>query len=167
MGLTSEDLWIGDRVTLLKSKRRGVFEGVKKSGKAIVNISGKKVITTFSNLALTPDEKTPVSISLKEEESTSSQPLSFKNEIDLHIEKLAPDLANAIPQIILQKQINATDQFIKNAIRSRMVEVLIIHGVGTGLLKAEVQHLLEGHKELHHFEVVNEGGATSARFNYQ
>ncbi|MCX7743576.1 MAG: Smr/MutS family protein [Flavobacteriales bacterium] len=69
----------------------------------------------------------------------------FKNsneevwETDLHIHELMDDFERLSPSEILEIQIKHFHAFMEKAIRQKIRRVIIIHGVGTGRLKAEIQ----------------------------
>lgn len=60
---------------------------------------------------------------------------SFIPEIDLHIEKIAPDSGLTSNRDILHLQIQHFEQFIAKAIRLGIQRVFVIHGVGKGKLR--------------------------------
>jgi len=65
----------------------------------------------------------------------------LKNEIDLHTEALFGDKKIDKTQI-LGLQLAAFDHYIDKAVAAGLAEVTIIHGVGNGILKNEVQKRL-------------------------
>lgn len=60
-------------------------------------------------------------------------------ETDLHIHELIDDFERLSHGEILEIQLKHFHAFMKKAIRSKIRRVIIIHGVGTGRLKAEIQ----------------------------
>ncbi len=67
---------------------------------------------------------------------------SFVLEVDLHIEKLVPNKRGMSNYDILTLQSETAKRQIEFAIRNRMQRVVLIHGVGEGILKAELDFLL-------------------------
>jgi len=162
--MKAEDLWIGDRVRLLTSNRVGTYEGEDKKGKARVNVDGGIILTAFSNMSIEPEEeKGNLTLDLALSD-TWHRGDSLNTEIDLHIERLSPDIKNALPQHILHKQLSACKDFLGNSIRQSLYEVTIIHGIGTGQLRSEVHHLIDGYTEVADYELINSDGATRVRF---
>ncbi|WBL23576.1 Smr/MutS family protein [Zunongwangia sp. HRR-M8] len=62
-------------------------------------------------------------------------------EVDLHIEKLLPSKRGLSNHDILTKQIDTARGQLEFAIRKRIQRIVFIHGVGEGVLKAELEYL--------------------------
>ena len=63
-------------------------------------------------------------------------------EFDLHIEKLVPNKKGMSNYDILTLQSETAKRHIEFAIRNRIPKIVFIHGVGEGILKAELDFLL-------------------------
>ncbi|WP_428225294.1 Smr/MutS family protein [Flavobacterium sp.] len=63
-------------------------------------------------------------------------------EVDLHIEKLVPSKKGMNNYDILNIQIETAQRQLDFAIKNRIQKVVLIHGVGEGVLKAELDFLL-------------------------
>jgi len=63
-------------------------------------------------------------------------------EFDLHIEKLAKNFRSMSNYDILNLQGETAKRHIEFAIRNRIPKIVFIHGVGEGILKAELDFLL-------------------------
>lgn len=63
-------------------------------------------------------------------------------EFDLHIEKLVPNKRGMSNYDILTLQADTAKRHIEFAIRNRIPKIVFIHGVGEGVLKAELDFLL-------------------------
>jgi len=63
-------------------------------------------------------------------------------EFDLHIEKLVPNKRGMSNYDILTLQSETAKRHIEFAIRNRIPKIVFIHGVGEGVLKAELDFLL-------------------------
>lgn len=68
-----------------------------------------------------------------------------RGEIDLHIEKLGINGAGKTNGEIVQQQMEHCKNFVDKAILAGKREIVIIHGVGTGVLKQEVHKLLKSY----------------------
>ena len=66
----------------------------------------------------------------------------FVLEVDLHIEKLVPSKRGMSNYDILTLQMETAKRQLDFAIKNRMPKVVFIHGVGEGILKAELDFLL-------------------------
>lgn len=164
--INSDSLWVGDHVRLIKSDRHGIYEGTNAAGKAIVKVDDKIIISAFANIeiAQAPPKK---KVDLSNEESSTSSILTFTNTIDLHIDVLAPELENQLPEAILNKQIKECTSFVEKAIELRIKYITIIHGIGKGQLKKEVHHILDGYEQVRLRELIHNGGATYVSLTYQ
>lgn len=163
-----DDLWIGDEVEIIRSGRIGKFLGTNK-GKARVQIKDKVLLVLPSGVRLAPEKKFQRSAEIDSEsepkESTQKsffqESYSFKPEIDLHIEALQPTKKNDNPVAILEFQLRKLREFLDNAVRLRAPKVHIIHGRGTGALRMETMHMIDGMPEkVSIFPTNNDGGVT-------
>ena len=66
----------------------------------------------------------------------------FVLEVDLHIEKLVPSKRGMSNYDILTLQMETAKRQLDFAIKNRMPKVVFIHGVGEGVLKAELDFML-------------------------
>lgn len=66
----------------------------------------------------------------------------FVLEVDLHIEKLVPSKRGMNNYDILNLQMETAKRQLEFAIKNKMPKVVFIHGVGEGVLKAELDFLL-------------------------
>ncbi|MBB4078137.1 hypothetical protein GGR28_000738 [Lewinella aquimaris] len=72
----------------------------------------------------------------------------FNDTLDLHLEALVDDPASVPRHEVLSTQMRAFDAFMDLALRLDVGQVYVLHGVGDGVLKAEV------HKRLKHVPFV-------------
>ena len=66
----------------------------------------------------------------------------FVLEVDLHIEKLVPNKRGMSNYDILTLQSDTAKRQLEFAIKNRMPKVVFIHGLGEGVLKAELDFML-------------------------
>ena len=163
--MLEKELWIGDRVQLRKSNRVGIYEGRHEDGRARIAIEGKIVRTPFANL-LKPEEKPRRRIIDLKDLNERKKEVALNDELDLHIERIAPELRFEIPQVILRKQVKTCRSFIESHIKKGSLHCTIIHGKGSGELRKEVALILCTYPEVIHQIVINEGGATHVTFQY-
>lgn len=69
-------------------------------------------------------------------------------EIDLHIEKLVPNKRGMSNFDILTLQMETAKRQIDFAMRNRIPKIVFIHGVGEGVLKSELDFLLNRYDNL-------------------
>jgi dsDNA-specific endonuclease/ATPase MutS2 len=63
-------------------------------------------------------------------------------EIDLHLEEFQVAQKNLTNAEILLFQLRKADEFVQKMLDKRVVQFIIIHGVGEGVLKSEVRSIL-------------------------
>jgi dsDNA-specific endonuclease/ATPase MutS2 len=76
---------------------------------------------------------------VKEKKSRKEE---FVLEVDLHIEKLVPSKRGMSNYDILTLQLETAKRQLDFAIKNRMPKLVFIHGVGEGILKADLDFLL-------------------------
>lgn len=64
-------------------------------------------------------------------------------EIDLHIEKLYTHWRSIPVQQILSRQINAFEEELRTAIAEKRDRLIVVHGKGEGILKANIIDILQ------------------------
>jgi len=69
-------------------------------------------------------------------------------EFDLHIEKLVPNYKRMSNYDILTLQTETAKRHIEFAIKNRIPKIVFIHGVGEGILKAELDFLLGRYEQV-------------------
>ena len=149
----------GDKVTVIDEDVNGVVIGVKNSEITIETEDGF-VMTYFVNELLKINISSNLMDSIKRinvveisKEKETPKPRSFvkepKNkreipapEFDLHIEKLVFNKRGMTNYDILTLQTETAKRHIEFAIRNRIPKIVFIHGVGEGILKAELDFLL-------------------------
>lgn len=99
----------------------------------------------FSNLANenTSFKKRPKSIQPRKKEK--QQP---PMEVDLHIHKLVKNHKGMSNFDMLNLQIDTAKRQLDFAISKRIQRVVFIHGVGQGVLKAELEYLFRGYENI-------------------
>lgn len=158
--LNLSELWIGDEVKIKSSGRTGTFEGKNKDGKARIKSKSKIYLVSSKNLERHTAK-------LEEEELLFEEPQKeikktfklFPREIDLHIEKLKPDLIHAPGERIIDFQIKAFQNYLEDAYVAGVSDVTIIHGIGKGVLKSAIISLVKTDKRIKIYSEINHGGA--------
>lgn len=149
----------GDKISVLDDDFNGTVLSVKNDEVTIETDDGF-VMTYFVKQLLKINISSNLMDSMKRinineviKEKTIPTPRSFikerkeKHEIsapefDLHIEKLVPNKRGMSNYDILTLQSETAKRHIEFAIRNRIPKIVFIHGVGEGILKAELDFLL-------------------------
>lgn len=161
-----KDLWIGDLLKVKSTGKIGSFEGNIGHDIAILKIENRKVEILHSDLETYTPPKATKTTKKSIQSSNPKVDRMVADEIDLHLEKLTPSHLQIIPEIKLDFQVNACISYLQRAIEARKAKVTIIHGKGTGTLKAEVHNLVQDFKQIHHSHEKNDGGALEVWFRY-
>ncbi|MBE6824658.1 MAG: endonuclease MutS2 [Ruminococcaceae bacterium] len=133
------ELKVGDKVLIFDiDKKAEVLEKPDK-GQVLVQAGIIKTRVALSNLRLLNDEKVTVQ-KRPERKVTKSVSSRAQTEIDLRGQ-------TAIEAII------AVDQAIDTAILTNTHTLTVIHGKGTGVLRAEIHRHLKTHKAVKHFRL--------------
>ncbi|WP_418262646.1 Smr/MutS family protein [Flavobacterium faecale] len=149
----------GDRVSVLDDAIDGVVLSVKNNEVEVETTDGF-VMTFFTNELIKLNDSSSLDNSIKrinisevQKEKAIPKPRSFvkerKNrneqpvpEFDLHIEKLVKSKHGMSNYDILTIQSETAKRHIEFAIKNRIPKIVFIHGVGEGVLKAELDFLL-------------------------
>lgn len=149
----------GDEVTVLDDSFNGRVKGYRKGRVVIETAEGfeldfeerelvkitnagelKSFISSQSLGAVLKDKQEPKKRSfIKEKRSRKNEVVL---EVDLHIEKLVPHKRGMSNYDILTLQSETAKRQLDFAIKNRIPKVVLIHGVGEGVLKAELDFLL-------------------------
>lgn len=149
---------IGDKVSVLDEAIDGVVVSVKNAEISIETTDGF-TMTFFVNELIKINDTSDLSKNIGsfnsnkiKTEKEEPKPRSFvkikksKHEIpapefDLHIEKLVPNFRGMSNFDILTLQTETAKRHLDFAIRNRIPKIVFIHGVGEGILKAELDFL--------------------------
>jgi len=149
----------GDKVSVLDEAINGVVVSVKNNDVTIETEDGF-MMTFIVNELIKVNDTSNLMDSIRrinrdeiEKEKAIPKPRSFvkerkdKNErqapeFDLHIEKLVSNKRGMSNYDILTLQSETAKRHIEFAINNRIPKIVFIHGVGEGVLKAELDFLL-------------------------
>ena len=128
----------------------------------VIEIHAKQVIpyqssdvreTITSELSFAKEQKPTQETGVANEAfSFNNRKNRFNYELDLHAEQLIGTIDTKSNEEILSIQINRIKPYIDEAIELRIQRVYIIHGIGSGRLKAEVENILHKHPQIVSFQ---------------
>jgi hypothetical protein len=148
----------GDQVSVLDEDVNGVVLAVNGKQVTIESTDGF-VMTFFVNELIKINNSSNLMDSIRsfnsneiKKEKEIEKPRSFVKELkekrevgvpefDLHIEKLVPNKRGMSNYDILTLQSDTAKRHLDFAIRNRIPKIVFIHGVGEGILKAELDFL--------------------------
>jgi len=155
-----DDLWIGDRLRIKSTGVVGRYHGLK-SGKAKIQTEEGLFEATPEDIELIDEEQLDKA-SIKEEPppQIDLKAISkFNPTLDLHYDALLKSGHLPPEGPILEWQLLICQKFILKAQSLQVRRVTIIHGIGAGILKNEVAHLLDKHPGVSDFEPSFDGAA--------
>jgi len=157
--LDLSEIWIGDSLKIISSGRIGSFVGLA-GHRARIKVGEKIYLVPAKNLEIHEATEEEEPLDFLEDKPKPVSFHKFPRSIDLHIEKLAPEMVREQPLTILNYQLNSLKKYIEQAEMAGLKFITIIHGKGRGVLKTEVQHFLKGRKSVNLMLEVNDGGGT-------
>jgi dsDNA-specific endonuclease/ATPase MutS2 len=158
--MTTQQFNIGDKVSVLDEAVDGVVVGVKNTEITIETTDGFVLDYNYKELIKLLETSSLNSISRNdtlEKKNLDVLPSKKNNgpvfksdkvergvpEFDLHIEKLVKNSRGMSNYDILTIQTETAKRHIEFAIRNRIPKIVFIHGVGEGILKAELDFMLK------------------------
>jgi dsDNA-specific endonuclease/ATPase MutS2 len=177
---------IGDRIRFLNESGGGIIKCFKGKDMAIIEIdSGFEIPFPINQLVpIAEDEikkdgqgRMPMAVNIggikrvileKEEQSIKAKKASQKHkrkgehvvEVDLHIEKLVGSYGHLTNGQIVVMQLDLFERKLNAAMRNKVDRIVFIHGVGNGVLKAEIRKVLNCYENLIFFD------ASYTRYGY-
>lgn len=156
----------GDKVAALDDDLEGIVVEV---GNAVKIETTEGFLMEFDSRELVkiekPIEELPIDIDLDkvlQEKQPPKKPKSRKikpkernappMEVDLHIEKLVNSFRGMSNFDILNLQLETAKRQLEFAMRKRIQKIVFIHGVGEGVLKAELDYLLNRYDNLKFYD---------------
>ena len=148
---------IGDKVLFKKDTQRGIIINFILSDKVIVETKdGFKLSVSVKDLVKV-EEGTDKASSygvefnmkdkiIKSKKVTKQERRKLVLKVDLHIESLTDNYDYMSNFEIVQIQLNKCHKYIEKALSSDCQKLIIVHGIGTGLLRDEVHKLLDNYK---------------------
>lgn len=156
---------IGDKVSVLDDAIDGVVVGVNNKDITIETTEGF-MMTYFVNELIKVNKSSELSninkidtldkINIDKQPSKKQKTAVFKSdkiergvpEFDLHIEKLVKNPRGMSNFDILTIQTETAKKHLEFAIRNRIPKIVFIHGVGEGVLKAELDFMLKNYDNI-------------------
>lgn len=149
---------VGHRVAVLDDVLEGTIISIKKDQITIETTEGFELTFEAFSLIMLPNQglqnvfaHQSIHGVLNEKEAVTkrktivqkkSKKEDFVLEVDLHIEKLVPSKKGMSNYDILNLQLSTAKRQLEFALQKRIPKVVFIHGVGEGVLKAELDFLL-------------------------
>ncbi|MEC4003817.1 Smr/MutS family protein [Flavobacterium sp. SUN052] len=157
--MTTKKFEIGDKVSVLDDAIDGVVVSIK-NDEITIETTDKFMMTFFVNELIKINNTNDLNSfsgsgtlfkkNIDSAPSKKQNAPTFKSdklergtpEFDLHIEKLVKNFKGMNNFDILSLQTETAKRHIEFAIRNRIPKIVFIHGVGEGVLKAELDFML-------------------------
>ena len=160
---------IGNKVVVLDEDVEGVVVGFSEAVVRIETTDGFELTYKASELLVIQDDSalrkgvknSEIHQVIKEKQEPakrsffkekSSEKEEFVLEVDLHIEKLVRKKGGLSNFEILNIQMDTAKGQLEFAMRNRMPKMVFIHGVGEGVLRAELEFLLKKYDHIVFYE---------------
>ncbi|WP_299159527.1 Smr/MutS family protein [uncultured Tenacibaculum sp.] len=154
-------LEIGNKVAVLDADIRGVIIKKEEEQFIIKDIEGMEYAFLASELVKINVEQNELSKYIDINNPLLREKVSQKNkqkksifikdknevvmEVDLHIEKIVKSVRGMDKYDILYKQIQLAKQKVEYCVSKGISKLVLIHGVGEGVLKSELEYLLNNY----------------------
>jgi len=152
---------IGDKVSVLDDAIDGIIVSINGSSIEIETTDGFNMKFEASDLIKienTNDLHVNFNKSniLREKEILKTNHISISKtkkelpvpDFDLHIEKLVKNYKSMNNFDILTIQLDTAKRHIDFALKNRIPKIVLIHGIGDGILKAELDHLIARYENI-------------------
>lgn len=140
---TEKDLKVGAKVFVKNIHQTGEVQSVRVSKKEAEILCGNiRVRSKFSDLAVLIGAENAQTVDKKKVEIKKS--LSPKPAPSLEINVIGLTVHEALPDV---------EAFLDSAVIANLEEVRIVHGVGTGKLRAGIHEMLKKHKNVQEFRL--------------
>ncbi|KLU63840.1 endonuclease MutS2 [Desulfosporosinus acididurans] len=149
-GLKPDQLKPGQTVMMTKLRQKGqVLKLPNASGEVLVQAGIMKVIVPLTELKLAREEKTTPPRSSRKGNSLGLQKAEeIRSEIDLR-------------GMLVEQGTEVLDKFLDDAVLGGVGQVYVIHGKGTGAMRAGIQDFLRGHPHVRSYRLGEYGEGDS------
>ncbi|MDO4727370.1 MAG: Smr/MutS family protein [Bacteroidota bacterium] len=148
---------IGNKVAVLDDDIQGVVIRIQDNRVTLLTDDGFELEYTAKELIVFDSEllnTASVSRSVPKKEAESKPKYINKKQktievsFDLHIEKLVKSTKGMQSFDMLELQIETAQRHIDFALEKRMPKIVLIHGVGDGRLRAEIEYMLRRYENV-------------------
>lgn len=148
-GLEAEQLKLGQTVQMTKLRQKGqVVKLPNANGEVLIQAGIMKVMVPLTELKLVPEEK---KISPRYSGSAGlglQKAEELRSEIDLR-------------GMLVEEGTEALDKYMDDAVLGGIGQIYVIHGKGTGAMRAGIQDFLKGHPHVHSYRLGEYGEGDS------
>lgn len=146
-GKAPKQLKVGDNVFILSLQQKGIVAALPNAqGEVLVQAGIMKITVPLNDLRLL-DEKNEEKEKCGHIQLVKSKSMTIKNELDLR-------------GLLVEEALEKVDKYLDDAVLANLSSVYLIHGKGTGALRAAIRDYLQYHPHVKSFRQgdYNEGG---------
>ncbi|MDR3583997.1 MAG: endonuclease MutS2 [Desulfosporosinus sp.] len=148
-GLTADQLKLGQTVQMTKLRQKGqVIKLPNSNGEVLVQAGIMKVMVPLAELKLASEEKKIPPRNSREASIGFRKAEEIRSEIDLR-------------GMLVQEGTQALDKYLDDAVLGGIGLLYVIHGKGTGAMRAGIQDFLKGHPHVRSFRIGEYGEGDS------
>tara|TARA_A100001234_G_C12640978_1_gene392010 strand:+ start:154 stop:657 length:504 start_codon:yes stop_codon:yes gene_type:complete len=159
---------VGDNIVFKHEKQCGTILKIVNGKLLVKNSDGFEEIVSSNDIILydeNTDKVTAYGIDfdikddqIKKRKTKKNQRFSKVLKIDLHIELIIDYYKELENHEIVKIQLKKCENAIRKAMNTRIEKIIIVHGIGVGTLKKEVQQLLDQYN--FRYYTSQDGGST-------
>ena len=159
---------VGDNIVFKHEKQCGTILKIVNGKLLVKNSDGFEEIVSSNDIILydeNTDKVTAYGIDfdikddqIKKRKTKKNQRFSKVLKIDLHIELIIDYYKELENHEIVNIQLKKCENAIRKAMNTRIEKIIIVHGIGVGTLKKEVQQLLDQYN--FRYYTSQDGGST-------
>ena len=147
--LSADQIMLGQTVQLTKLRQKGqVVKLPNANGDVLVQAGIMKVMVPLSELKLAQEEKKPKPKYSREMGIGIRKAEEIRSEIDLR-------------GMLVEEGTEALDKYLDDAVLGGIGQIYVIHGKGTGAMRAGIQDFLRGHPHVRSFRIGEYGEGDS------
>ncbi|MDR3544125.1 MAG: endonuclease MutS2 [Desulfosporosinus sp.] len=148
-GLTADQLKLGQTVQMTKLRQKGqIIKLPNANGEVLVQVGIMKVMVPLIELKLAKEEKKILPRSSREASIGLGKAEMIRSEIDLR-------------GMLVEEGTQALDKYLDDAVLGGIGLIYVIHGKGTGAMRAGIQDFLKGHPHVRSFRIGEYGEGDS------
>jgi len=150
----------GDKINVLDEDIEGVISDIKGEKIYVITNFGFELQFDKSQIVKLGNELKNIAhqniYKALQEKTESKKPILTKKKkdiqpeisFDLHIENLVASIKGMQPFDMLELQLETAQKHIDFAIKKRIPKIVLIHGVGDGRLRSEIEYLLRRYENI-------------------
>ena len=153
--ITPQALKVGDKVFVKNIGQEGIVQNIRlQKNEAEILCGNMRIRSKLSDLTTILQQSKPQTSVVKKQQKWQKKGADDKVQVSKSLApRRAPSLEINIIGLTVQEAMPEVEAFIDSAVISNLEEVRIVHGVGTGKLRAGVHDFLRKHKNVSEYRL--------------